>query len=91
MQTVKPSKNQLFCKPDEAQTKTASGILLEQKAAERPKTAKVINTGSGVGGFEANDTIIYKPYSISEVKLNGDDFFLVAEEDVLGTVIESNG
>lgn len=89
MQTVKPASNQLFCKPDEAITKTASGILLEKKSAEKPRTAKVINVGDGVKGYQPNDTIIYKSYSTSEIKLNGNEFFLVEDRDVLGTIVET--
>ncbi len=88
--TVRPAKNQLFCQPDEAETKTASGFLLTSSATEAPKTAKVINVGTGVTGFTANDTIVYKDYSATDIKLNGGDFFLINEQDVLGAVVETN-
>lgn len=89
MTTVKPAKNQLFCKPDDAELKTASGILLGEKSAEKPRTAQVINVGSDVKQFQPHDTIIYKSYSINEVKLDGVEYFLVAEEDLLGTIVET--
>jgi chaperonin GroES len=88
VQTIVPARKQLFCKPDEAETKTSSGFLLSKEAAEKPKTAQVINVGRGVDDFKAHDKIVYKPYTISEVKVNGDDYFIVAEEDVLGKVLE---
>ena len=84
MQTIKPAPKQLFCKPEEAVTKTASGILLDQKAAEKPRTAEVINVGDKVTAFSPHDKIVYKPYSTTDIKLNGEDFFLVPEDDVLG-------
>lgn len=88
--TVKPAKNQLFCKHDEAEAKTASGILLPSTATEAPKTATVINVGEDVLDFKPHDTIIYKDYTATEIKLNNDDFFLISVDDVLGTVIEAN-
>lgn len=89
MQTIKPAKNQLFCKPDEAETKTVSGIILTEKATDKPKTAKVINVGDEVTQFKAHDTIVYKTYSTTDIKLDKADYFLIAEDDVLGTVVDT--
>lgn len=89
MQTIKPSNKQLFCKPREAITKTRSGILLGAEAAEKPQMADVINVGAKVEQYHSKDTIIYKPYATTEIKLEGQDYFLVAEEDVLGSVVEA--
>lgn len=88
MQTIKPASEFLLCQPDEEQKVTASGILLSEKASEKPKTAKVINIGDSVTRFHSGDRIVYKSYSTSDIKLNNDDFFLVEERDVLGTVLE---
>lgn len=89
MQTVKPAPNHLFCKPDEAETKTASGILIQHKMAEKPRTAEVINVGGKVQGYLPKDKIVYKAYSTTELKLEGKDYFLIADEDVLGTIVET--
>lgn len=88
-QTIKPAPHQLFCKPDEAITQTKSGILLDTKSAEKPKTAQVINRGDAVEDYRAKDTVIYKPYSITEIKLDGVEYFLVDEADILGTIVET--
>ena len=87
MLTIKPSNNQLFCKPETPESKTNSGFLLLEKSKERPQTAKVINVGAGVEDFSSKDTIVYKPYATTEIKLEGEDYFLIAQEDVLGTVV----
>ena len=89
MQTIQPSSRQLFCRPKEADTKTKSGFLLTVEAAEKPQMADVINVGSKVEQYKAKDTIIYKPYATTEIKLDGKDYFLVAEEDVLGSVVDT--
>lgn len=90
MKTIKPAPTQLFCQPDEAVTKTPSGFILSEKSVDKPKTAEVINVGSEVREYKPKDRIAYKPYSTSEIKLNDTEYFLVAEEDVLGTIVETS-
>lgn len=89
MQTIKPASKQLFCKPEEAVTKTSSGFFIPDKAAEKPKVAEVINVGSSVVEFKPKDRVIYKSYSTNDIKLDGQDYFLISEEDLLGTVVET--
>lgn len=88
MQTIKPANNQLFCKREEATSKTKSGILIQNKSAEKPQMAEVINVGKSVESFKPKETIVYKPYATVDISLNKEDYFLINEEDVLGTVIE---
>lgn len=88
MQTIAPAPGQIFAKPDEAEAKTKSGLLLDTKSAEKPRTAKVINVGDGVTFYRPNDTIVYKAYAPTEIKLEGVEYILVAAEDVLGKVIQ---
>lgn len=90
MQTVRPANTQLFCRPLEAAKQTASGFLLPDNSVEKPKMAEVINVGAGVSQFKSKDTIIYKSYATTDIKLNGEEFFLVAEDDVLGVVVPAD-
>ncbi len=91
MQTIKPATNQLFCKPDEAEQQLSkSGLYIQKSAVDKPQTAQVVNVGSGVTGFKQKDKVIYKPYSTTDIKLEDVQYFLIAEEDVLGTVVESS-
>lgn len=71
---------------EEAESKTASGLYLPDKAQEKPKTAKVVATGPAVKQVRAGDRIVYKSYSTTEVKVGKDEYILVKEEDVLATV-----
>jgi chaperonin GroES len=71
---------------EEAETKTASGIYLPEKAAEKPKTAKVVAVGPDVKQVKKGDRIVYKSYSTTDVKVGKDEYILVKEEDVLATV-----
>lgn len=91
MNTIKPSAEQIFAKPEEVEEQTASGFYINKNTVEKPKTAKVINVGSKVKEYQANDIIVYKAYAPTDVKVNGEDFILVAEEDVLGKLVEVDG
>ncbi len=71
---------------EEAETKTASGIYLPEKAAEKPKTAKVVAVGPAVNQVKNGDRIVYKSFSTTDVKVGKDEYILVKEEDVLATV-----
>lgn len=70
----------------EAATKTASGLYLPEKAAEKPKVARVVAIGPGAKQIKVGDQIIYKNYSQTDVKVEGTEYLLVREEDVLATV-----
>ena len=70
---------------EEAETKTASGLYLPEKAAEKPKTAKVVAVGPNAKQIKAGDRIVYKSYSTTEVKVGSDEYILV-KEDILATV-----
>ena len=71
---------------EEAETKTASGIYLPEKAAEKPKTAKVVAVGPNAKQVKNGDRIVYKSFSTTEVKVEGEEYILVKEEDILATV-----
>jgi len=88
MQTIRPARGYLFCKPEEAIKKTASGILLSENSAEKPKIAEVINIGADVKDVKQKDNIVYKSYATSEVKIDGEEYFLIAQDDVLGFIVD---
>jgi chaperonin GroES len=71
---------------EEAENKTASGLYLPDKAQEKPKTAKVVAVGKEAKQVKVGNRIIYKSYSTTEVKVEGKEYILVKEEDVLATV-----
>ena len=83
---VNPLGDYIVAQPEEAVTKTASGLYLPEKAAEKPKVAKVLAVGVAVQQVRVGDRILYKTYSTNEVKVDGKDYLLVREEDVLATL-----
>ncbi|OGL37685.1 hypothetical protein A3E49_01075 [Candidatus Saccharibacteria bacterium RIFCSPHIGHO2_12_FULL_49_19] len=83
---LQPLADWIVAEQEEAMTKTASGLYLPEAAAEKPKVAKVIKVGPKVKGLKAGDRIVYKSYSTTDIQLEGTDYILVKEEDVLATV-----
>lgn len=71
---------------EEAESKTASGLYLPDKAQEKPKTAKVVAVGPNANQIKVGDRIVYKSYSTTDVKVGKDEYILVKEEDILATV-----
>jgi chaperonin GroES len=83
---VKPLGDYVVAEPEEAPTKTASGLYLPEKATEKPKVSKVAAVGPQVKQVKVGDRILYKSYSPTEVKLDGKEYLLVKEEDILATI-----
>lgn len=81
-----PLADYIVAQAEEAETKTASGLYLPEKAAEKPKTAKVLAVGKTAKQVKVGDRIVYKSYSTTEVKVGSEEYILVKEEDVLATV-----
>lgn len=92
---LQPLSDWVVAEQEDAVTKTASGIYLPEKAAEKPKVAKVLATGPGKVGddnervamtVKVGDKVVYKSYSTTEVKIDGKEYILVREEDILAIV-----
>ncbi len=86
MAALQPLGDYVVATGEAAETKTASGIYLPENAAEKPKTAKVVATGPNAKQVKVGDRIIYKTYSTTDVKVEGTEYILVKEEDILATV-----
>lgn len=83
---IQPLADYVVAKAEEAETKTASGLYLPDKATEKPKIAKVVAVGKAAKQVKVGDRIIYKSYSTTDVKVGADEYILVKEEDILATV-----
>ena len=83
---IKPLAEYVVAQQEEAETKTASGLYLPDKAAEKPKIANVIAVGSKVKEVKVGDKIIYGGYSHSDIKIGGTEYMLIKEEDIYATV-----
>ena len=92
--TIKPQADRVVVKLVEAEEKTEGGIILTGSAKERPQFAEVVAVGPGgkVDGNEVamyvkvGDKVITSKYSGTEVKLDGEEYTIVKQEDILAIV-----
>jgi chaperonin GroES len=77
----------VLVKPNEAEAKTASGIIIPDSAKEKPRQGKVILVGAGKKDEEMEvkkgDEVLYGKYSGQELTINGEDYLLVSQSDIL--------
>ncbi len=83
---LQPLSDNVVAQVEEAEKKTASGLYLPDKAAEKPRVAKVLAVGKAVNSLKVGDRIVYKSYSETEIKIGSDEFVIVREKDILATV-----
>jgi len=83
---IRPLADRIVAVREEAQAKTASGLYLPDNAKEKPVVAKIVAIGPDVKSLKAGDKIVYKEYSVTELKINETEYLIVKEEDVLATV-----
>lgn len=84
---IKPLADRVVAVREEAKTQTASGIYLPDNAKEKPVTAVVKAVGSEVKHIKTGDKIVYKEYSTTELKIDGTEYLVVKEEDILATIV----
>lgn len=82
---IQPLADYVVAQQEEAETKTASGFYLPEKAQEKPKIAKVISVGKKVEGVKAGDKIVYS-WSGTEVKLDGIEYLIIKAENIYGVI-----
>lgn len=83
---IKPLADRVVAVREQAQTKTASGLYLPDQAKEKPVVAKVQAVGPDVKNVKLGDKILYKEYSTTELKIDGTEYLIVKEEDILATL-----
>ena len=86
----KPLADRVLVEPTAAETKTASGIIIPDTAKEKPQEGTVVAVGPGKidepTTVKVGDKALYGKYSGSELKLDGKDYLIVKESDVLGII-----
>lgn len=86
MAKINPLSEWVVAKKEEASNKTASGLYIPEAAKEKSSVAVVESVGADVKAVKAKDRILYKEYSTTDVKIDGVEYILVKEEDILATV-----
>ena len=94
---IRPLQDRIIVKRLEEETKTKGGIIIPDTAKEKPAEGKVVAVGNGKVAddgkrialeIKTGDRILFGKYSGTEVKIEGEEFLIMREDDVLG-VIES--
>ncbi len=92
---VKPLGDRVVVKVLEGEEKTKSGIVLPDTAKEKPQEGEVMAVGSGVlmeNGqrvameVQVGDRIIFSKYAGTEIKVQGDEYLILSERDILATI-----
>lgn len=94
---LKPLADRVVVEPIEEDEKTASGIILPDTAKEKPQHGKVVAVGSGriaqngervPMSVSEGDRILFAKYAGTEVKLDGKEYLIMSENDILAVVEE---
>ncbi|MDI6689151.1 MAG: co-chaperone GroES [Actinomycetota bacterium] len=91
---LKPLGNRVVVKPSEKEERTKSGIVLPDTAKEKPQEGKVIAVGPGEYKegkrvpmeVKVGDKVIYSKYGGTEVKIEGEEYLILREDDILAIV-----
>lgn len=90
---VRPLHNRILIQRLSEETKTAGGLFIPDTAKEKPQKGKVVAVGKGrvtedgkVLPLEVKkgDNVLFSKYSGTEIKLDGEEYLMISEEDVLG-------
>ena len=91
----RPLHDRVLIKVLDSEEKTAGGIIIPDTAQEKPMQGKVIAVGAGARDetgkvqpldVKANDTVLFGKWSGTEVKIDGQDFLIMKESDIMGVI-----
>lgn len=89
---IKPMEDRVLVKSLEAEEKTSGGIIIPDNAKEKPQQGKIVAVGPGKFSDEGRliemtvkkgDRVLYGKYSGTEVKIDGEDYIIMRENDIL--------
>jgi len=92
---IRPLHDRVLVEPLEAEEKTAGGIIIPDTAKEKPMEGKIVAVGKGSRNDEGKiaaldvkkgDRILYGKWSGTEVKVDGDEYLIMKESDVMGVI-----
>lgn len=92
---IRPLNDRLLVQRLEAETTTASGIIIPDSAKEKPAEGKVVAVGPGKVNDKGErvalqvaegDRVLFSKYGGTDVKLDGEDYLIMREDDILGII-----
>ncbi len=93
--SIKPLEDKIVVQASEAETTTASGIVIPDTAQEKPQEGKVLAVGPGrindsgtriPVDVSVGDVVLYSKYGGTEIKHNGEEYLILSARDVLAVV-----
>lgn len=87
---IKPLADRVLVKPQEAETKTASGLIIPDSAKEKPQRGVVVAAGSGSKDekmeVKVGDIVLYGKYAGTELSVDGKDYLMMRQSDILAII-----
>ena len=87
---IKPLADRVLVEPMPAETKTASGLIIPDNAKEKPQKGTVVAVGNGKVDepltVKVGDTVLYGKYGGTDLKLEGKDYLMMREADILAII-----
>ena len=92
---LKPLGDRVLVRVAEAEEKTSGGILLPDSSKEKPQIGEITAVGPGARGdngepkaldVNVGDRVLYSKYAGTDLKLSGEDYVLLREQDILATL-----
>jgi len=92
---IRPLHDRVILKRMEEETTSAGGIVIPDSAAEKPQRGEIVATGTGKRlesgevvplDVKIGDKVLFGKYSGNEVKVDGDEFLVMREEDIIGVI-----
>jgi chaperonin GroES len=92
---IKPLDDKILVKATEAETTTASGLVIPDTAKEKPQTGTVVAVGEGrvteqgnrvPTGINEGDTVLFSKYGGTEFNYNGEEYLVLSARDVLAVI-----
>ena len=93
---IKPLADRIVIKVMEAEEKTASGLVLPEKAKEKPQEGEVVAAGDGrildngtrvEMDVKVGDRVLFSKYAGTEIKLDGQEYLIMRQDDILGKLV----
>jgi len=87
---IKPLADRVLVEPAPAETKTASGLIIPDNAKEKPQKGTVVAVGNGKIDepltVKVGDTVLYGKYGGTDLKLEGKEYLMMRESDILAII-----
>jgi len=94
---VRPLQDRVLVKRLEEESKTAGGIIIPDNHKEKPAQGEIMATGAGYRNTDGSvraldvkegDTVLFSKYAGTEVKVDGHDYLIMKEDDLLGVLVQ---